>query len=123
RRPPPAAEAATDASEGGEASDEYTDLVGKWLAQRNEDRFGLIIDQDGRFQWAAIPKGKQRVTLSGEATTSGDMLILESGEQGTMAGQVKSAGPDKFQFIIAGGPPNDEGLTFERVKEGGDEPK
>jgi hypothetical protein len=45
------------------------------------------------------------------------MLLLENSEQGTMAGRVNSEGPDAFQFIPAGGPPDDEGLMFERVSE------
>jgi hypothetical protein len=86
------------------------------LATRNEDRFGLEIDEDAKFTWAAIPKGQERITLTGSAATSGDTLILENNDQGNMVGQVKSLGPDKFQFIITGGPPDDEGLTFERVE-------
>ncbi len=121
--PPPAADEAPAADEGAEAAtetdqaEEYTDLVGKWVATRNEDRFGLMIDENGKFTWTAIPKDQERVTLTGEAATSGDTLILENADQGNMAGVVKSAGPDEFQFIVAGGPPDDEGLTFQRVKE------
>ena len=44
------------------------------------------------------------------------MLILENKEQGSMAGRVKSNGPDKWQFAMAGGPPSDPGLSFQRVK-------
>jgi hypothetical protein len=33
-----------------------------------------------------------------------------------MVGKVKSISPDKWQFAMAGGPPNDPGLSFERVK-------
>jgi Flp pilus assembly protein TadD len=111
--PPPATEAASETEQGEE---KYTDLVGRWVATRNEDRFGLTIDEDAKFTWAAIPKDQERITLTGQAATSGDTLVLENSEQGNMAGQVKSLGPDKFQFIIAGGPPGDEGLTFERVE-------
>jgi hypothetical protein len=32
-----------------------------------------------------------------------------------MVGQATPGGPDKFQFILAGSPPDDEGLAFERV--------
>jgi hypothetical protein len=44
------------------------------------------------------------------------MLVLESKDQGSMVGKVKSIGPDKWQFALAGGPPNDPGLSFERIK-------
>ncbi|TVS10673.1 MAG: tetratricopeptide repeat protein [Planctomycetaceae bacterium] len=45
---------------------------------------------------------------------------LRTAEQGAMAGLVKSRGPDKFQFIMVGSPPNDEGLTFGRIDETSD---
>jgi tetratricopeptide (TPR) repeat protein len=109
--------AAETSTEETEAQQPYTDLVGRWLAARGEDRFGLIIGEDGAFTWAAIPAGQERVTLTGQAATSDDMLLLETDDQGTMAGRVKSGGPDKFQFIPAGGPPDDEGLTFQRAAE------
>jgi hypothetical protein len=119
--PPPAAGVpdgaadATDAAEPTEEPEQYTDLVGKWAADRNEDRFGLEIKEDGAFTWVAIPEGQDRVSISGQAATTSDTLILESGDQGTMVGQVASGGPDKFQFVFAGSPPGDEGLTFQRI--------
>jgi hypothetical protein len=122
--PPPAAnstDGTSDAAVTGEEEEpepeQYTDLVGKWVAKRGDDQFGLIIDENAKFTWVAIPKGQERVTLTGDAATEGDTLLLESAEQGTMAGVVKSGGPDKFQFIVAGGPPDDEGLTFNRVQD------
>ena len=80
-------------------------------------RSGLEVGEDSKFTWAAIPDGQQRVTITGQVATTGDSLMLESPDQGTMVGRVESGGPDKFQFILAGGPPDDEGLSFERVKE------
>jgi hypothetical protein len=93
-----------------------TDLVGVWRAARDGDAFELSIDADSRFTWKATPKGKPTVTLSGTMTATGDALLLESKEQGTMAAQVKSGGADQFQFIAAGSPPDDKGLSFQRVK-------
>jgi hypothetical protein len=87
------------------------------LARRGEDQFDLRIDDQANFTWSATPKGQESMTLTGQAATADDTLILESAEQGTMAGVVKSGGPDKFQFIVAGSPPDDEGLTFERIEE------
>ena len=34
-----------------------------------------------------------------------------------MVVQVKSGGADRFQFTAAGSPPDDPGLSFQRVKE------
>jgi hypothetical protein len=52
----------------------------------------------------------------GGLTTSSDVLILESKDQGSMIGHVKSISPDKWQFAMSGGSPNDPGLSFQRVK-------
>jgi len=93
-----------------------TDLVGSWKAERNGDQFELSIDQNNQFTWKAAPKGKQPVTLTGTVATTGNTLLLESKDQGTMAAQVKSGGSDQFQFIAAGSPPDDKGLQFSRTK-------
>ncbi len=120
--PPPAAvqpdsvaEATDAAAPPADDPDQYTDLVGKWVATRDKDRFGLEMGEDGKFTWVALPDGKERVSISGQATTTSDTLILESPDQGTMVGQVTPGGPNKFRFVFAGSPPDDEGLTFERV--------
>jgi hypothetical protein len=99
------------------ASGPATDLVGKWRADRSGDVFGLWIKEDGQFAWKAIPSGQKPVTIEGQLAATSDTLVLESGAQGSMVAKVKSGGPDQFQFLVVGGPPNDEGLTFRRVKE------
>ena len=123
---PPAAEAQSPAAkpdvepkpEPVQADDAAptTDLVGQWHAERDGNAFDLTIDDQGQFTWKATPKGKEPTTISGPYAVTGSALVMESGDQGTMAGRVTSGGPDQFQFIIAGGPPGDTGLTFKRVK-------
>src|SRR5262249_42742425 len=101
------------------ASDENapeTDLVGLWRASAGDTSIELSIDELSQFTWRATPEGQASVELSGDLTTTNDLLILDTDEQGTMVGQVKSGGPDRFQFVVAGGPPGDAGLTFERQR-------
>ncbi len=93
-----------------------TDLVGSWAAERDGNRFELTVNEGSQFTWKATPKGKQPITVTGNLTAAGNALALESEDQGTMVAQVKSDGPDQFQFIMAGSPPNDPGLMFQRVK-------
>jgi tetratricopeptide (TPR) repeat protein len=93
-----------------------TDLVGTWRAERNGDLFELSIDQNSQFTWKATPKDKPAVNLTGTLAAAGDAILLESKDQGTMAAQVKSGGADQFQFIAAGSPPDDKGLSFQRVR-------
>jgi tetratricopeptide (TPR) repeat protein len=93
-----------------------TDLVGQWHAERDGNTFDLTIDDQGQFTWKSTPKGKQPTTIEGNYSTTADTLVMDSADQGTMAGRVTSGGPDQFQFVIAGGPPGDQGLAFQRVK-------
>ena len=115
--PTPSAEAPAPDAESDAASTETTDLIGKWRADRNDDVFGLWIKEDGTFDWKVIQKDKDPIEIKGQMATTSDTLVLESGDQGSMVARVKSGGPDQFQFLIVGGPPDDEGLTFRRVKE------
>jgi hypothetical protein len=108
----PAPPAAAPAAETGPT----TDLVGVWRAQRDGDTFDLSIDAESRFAWKATPKGKPPVNLAGTMTTAGDAMLLQSQDQGTMVAQVKSGGTDQFQFVTAGSPSGDPGLSFQRVK-------
>jgi tetratricopeptide (TPR) repeat protein len=113
---PPTSEATEQAS-ADEASGNTTDLVGKWLAKRNDDLFELLITEDWQFAWRAVQAGQEAIQIEGDVATTSDTLVLESPDQGSMVATVKSLGPDQFQFFIVGSPPNDEGLTFDRVME------
>jgi tetratricopeptide (TPR) repeat protein len=93
-----------------------TDLVGLWRANAGDTNIELSIDELSRFTWRATPEGQASVELSGDLTTANDLLILDTEEQGAMIGQVKSGGPDRFHFVVSGGPPGDAGLTFERQR-------
>jgi predicted Zn-dependent protease len=110
----PAAEGTTPETpaegEGG------TDLIGAWKAERDGTVFELKVDDQGDFAWKVTPKDGKAVEISGPIAATSDTLVLESKDQGTMVGKVKSNGPDEFQFLISGSPPDDPGLTFKRVK-------
>lgn len=93
-----------------------TDLVGNWRATAGETTIDLAITEDSQFTWKATPKGQPGVELKGELASSSEELVLETKEQGAMAGSVKSLGPDSWQFVLSGAPPADPGLSFARVK-------
>ena len=109
--PPAAPEPTSTAASGPE-----TDLVGTWQAKAGDASIDLMIGEDSQFTWKATQPGKPAIELTGELTASNDMLVLSNKDQGDMVGRVKSDGPDKWQFAMAGGAPNDPGLTFSRVK-------
>jgi hypothetical protein len=112
----PAAEPTPPVPEDVADAGPTTDLTGEWQAESDSGKFELKIDANGQFVWRATPVGGQPLDLSGPYSINGDVLSLESKEQGVMAAHVKSKGADSFQFIPENGPPGDEGLTFTRMK-------
>jgi len=98
------------------ADEPQTDLVGTWRAKAGDATIDLAITEDSQFSWKANQKGKPAVELKGEVQAGSNELVLESKDQGAMAGTVKSLGADKWQFALDGAPPTDPGLTFARVK-------
>jgi tetratricopeptide (TPR) repeat protein len=99
---------------GGDAP--QTDLVGNWRAKAGNTTIDLAISEDSQFAWKSTQSGKPPVELKGQLASTGNELALESKDQGSMTGSVKSLGPDKWQFALSGAPPSDPGLSFERLK-------
>lgn len=112
--PAPAAPVPAATPAGSDAP--QTDLVGNWRAKAGDTTISLMIGEDSQFVWKAAPTGKPPVELKGQLATDGDQIALDSKDQGSMDGTVKSLGPDKWQFALSGAPPSDPGLSFERVK-------
>ena len=113
---PPAPEAPVPAATPAGSDAPQTDLVGNWRAKAGDTTISLMIGEDSQFVWKAAPTGKPPVELKGQLATDGDQIALDSKDQGSMDGTVKSLGPDKWQFALSGAPPSDPGLSFERVK-------
>jgi tetratricopeptide (TPR) repeat protein len=93
-----------------------TDLVGTWRAKSGTTTIDLAITEESEFTWKAAQSGKPPVELKGQLASGGNAISLDSKDQGSMAGSVKSLGADKWQFVLSGAPKNDPGLNFERVK-------
>lgn len=90
------------------------DLVGTWLANAEGTKIRLTIDEKSGFVWNASPASQASVELTGKLFSTGDSLILETEDQGSMIGDVTPLESDKFQFQIPGGPSQDPGLIFIR---------
>jgi tetratricopeptide (TPR) repeat protein len=93
-----------------------TDLVGKWKATAGETTIELTIADDFKFTWRATQPDEQPVELTGELIVGSDGIVLQTEEQGAMAGKVVSKGADGWQFNLQGAPSSDPGLTFARVE-------
>jgi predicted Zn-dependent protease len=113
--PAPPADDAAAASTTDDEEGPTTDLVGSWKAERDGNQFELTIDEEGDFVWqVTFPEGDP-VKITGQYGMEGNVLLLESPDDGTMAARVVSGGADEFQFVLAGSPPDDDGLSFNRA--------
>jgi tetratricopeptide (TPR) repeat protein len=108
--------AATPAADGAATppAGPETDLVGKWKAVSGTDTVELTITEDSKFTWKATPAGRPAIELSGDVATARDAIALNSEKQGSMVGQVRSKGPDAFEFSLAGAPKEAKPLVFQR---------
>ena len=53
--------------------------------------------------------------LKGQLAAAGNQISLQNPEQGAMAGNVVSKGPNEWQFTMAGAPASQPPLTFARA--------
>jgi hypothetical protein len=113
---PPAKSAAPAAETVADSAGPQTDLVGNWRAKAGTTTIDLSISDDSQFTWKAAEPGKPPVELKGQLESSSDQISLESADKGSMAGSVKSLGPDQWQFPLNGAPPSDPGLSFARIR-------
>ena len=92
---------------------QQSDVVGHWKASRPEgSKFEMTLGADNKFTWQfSQPDGKQQ-KLSGTYTLADNYLILKAGDQNALVGQVGMESAGKLIFKLAGGSPQDPGLSF-----------
>jgi tetratricopeptide (TPR) repeat protein len=111
-RPAPAQGGVDNAGEPESAPE--TDLVGKWQAEAGGAKIELSISETAQFRWAAKADGQAGLELQGNIAGDSDGIELITADQGTLAGSVRSLGPDQWVFRINGSPPSDPGIRFAR---------
>jgi tetratricopeptide (TPR) repeat protein len=93
---------------------ELASIVGHWQATRPDgSKFSLNLAADNKFSWDFTQQDKQQ-KLVGTFTLADNYLILKASDQNALVGQVALEPGDKLVFKLAGGSPNDPGLTFTR---------
>jgi tetratricopeptide (TPR) repeat protein len=108
--------AAAAAPAEAEPAGPETDLVGTWKATEGKNAVTLTIGEDSSFTWKAEPEGKPAVELKGTLDSNADQIALQTEAQGTMVANVKSKGPDAFDFLVEGAPKDAKPLQFARQK-------
>ena len=89
-------------------------IHGTWTAHPAPDTsITLTIRPDGTFQWQVDQKGKPQ-QFSGTSTFGGGVLTLAQDKGPVLVGRVSWKDPTHMTFRIAGGPPDDPGLSFSR---------
>lgn len=92
------------------------DLVGKWTAASGMTTIELAITEESTFTWKALESGKPAVELAGDFGSNGDAVMLETTDQGTLGGNVKTINSDQWKLLPPGTTDDKAGLTFTRVK-------
>ncbi len=108
---PPAPDATTPTTDPAQS----TDLAGKWRATVGTTTIDLEITDISSFVWKTTESGQPPVELTGQLTADNDAIVLSNEAQGSMAGVVKSLGPDKWKFLLDGAPTSDPGISFVRT--------
>jgi tetratricopeptide (TPR) repeat protein len=93
-----------------------TDLVGTWTATNASTTIELAITEESSFTWKVTDDGKVLAELSGDLATNGDQVVLDTKEQGSLGGTVKSLGPDNWMIIPPGVTDLKNAIKFSRVK-------
>lgn len=89
-------------------------LFGSWQAQSgNDGSIDLALDSEGKFRWVVTQNQKPGAELTGEYSLADDKLMLQPEQGGPLVGVI-TPGDGQFQFRIAGAPPGDKGLNFEK---------
>jgi hypothetical protein len=96
-------------------AEEFFDLVGTWIAELPQGgNVVLTITEESGFTWLVEPQEGERRTIQGTLDVDGDALLLDSPEEGVMTGSAVVKDPNRFSFVLQGGPPGDPGLSFQR---------
>jgi tetratricopeptide (TPR) repeat protein len=89
-------------------------LIGTWVSDRGEaGKVTLKLADDGKFVWT-FSKGAETNDLSGTFSIDERGLLVLASEDSQMVGEVKLPAETKLNFVLAGGPQGDPGLSFDR---------
>jgi tetratricopeptide (TPR) repeat protein len=108
------APAETPATPAPAASTVELDLVGTWVAKAGNTTITLSVDDASKFKWSAASANQKPVELTGELANTANELLLQTTDQGAMAGTVETIDAKQWKFHLTGAPANDPGLTFQR---------
>lgn len=90
-------------------------LAGSWTATRPDGgSIALALSKDAKYSWKYTQPGGKSQSFDGNYTVADGLLILNQNNTPAMIGQVAQLPGNSFSFKMAGGSPDDPGLTFKR---------
>jgi len=114
----PEEEASEELAEAASAAVPFEKIVGKWSSDQGENgTVTLTLNDDGTFTWEYSSEKSDPFKMEGQYNLGdGNVLTLTDGdaEDSQMAGTVALPEDGKLNFVLAGGPTGDPGLTFEK---------
>ena len=130
-KPKPVPDAPKAASTEGQGSDQTaavaqpatpqeaqpeTDLVGEWLAKKDNSTIELSITAESRFKWLGKDEDKVSAKLEGDLQTTAEAIVFDAASQGSLGGSVVSKGIDQWLLIPPGAKEEKDGILFNRLK-------
>jgi tetratricopeptide (TPR) repeat protein len=89
-------------------------LSGAWVSDKGEaGTVSLVFKDDGKFIWS-FKKGDQNNEFSGDFSMNDNGLLVLDATESQMTATVSQPKDNELKFVLAGGPPDDPGLTFTR---------
>ena len=111
---PKTEEGEDDVDESAPSDVDPNRLFGNWQATSgNSNSIDLQLQDDGNFRWTVMQNDEAKTVLTGEYSLADNKLMLQPKEGGPLVGTVK-LGDNQFQFRMAGAPPGDKGLDFQK---------
>ena len=89
-------------------------ISGAWVSDKGEaGTVSLVFKDDGKFIWS-FKKGDQNNEFSGDFSMNDNGLLVLDAKESQMTATVSQPKDNELKFVLAGGPPDDPGLTFTR---------
>lgn len=89
-------------------------LEGAWAAHPDpQTTITLSFLEGGRFTWKVAHQGQDRL-IQGKVTSGNDLLTLAQDHGVPIVGNLNWADETHFNFKVAGGGPDDQGLSFSK---------
>ncbi|MEM6915150.1 MAG: hypothetical protein AAF491_01190 [Verrucomicrobiota bacterium] len=108
----------TEVTEAATAEVPFEQMLGTWSSDQGENGTVILtLKEEGTFTWEYTSPNSDPFKMEGNFNLGSDnILTLSDGakEDSQMAGTVSLPAENQLNFVLAGGPPGDSGLSFKK---------